>query len=266
MKYSKIVAAVAVAVSVNSVQAGWFGKDDEPKAAPAPAVKEHPYAMKKADPRPMPATPAWFAKLPEDTPDMIFAAAVGVSVDEQMAFDKARVQAERKLVEMQGARIDTLTKSHRTDTGETLVESTNITTQKSANGELIGAQRVDSQSTFDGRQYRVYVLLRLPLGANNILRTDKQTAQTRKEADLRGARGHQELEQKREADARATEAADAKLRADIGPRPEAVKTEPVVVNRPTEIKLMDVDNVDYKLKRDEALAKPGAVITQTTVR
>jgi hypothetical protein len=263
MKYSKIVAAVAVAVSVNSASAGWFGKDDEPKAAPAPVVKEHPYAMKKAEPVAMPAAPEWFTKLPEDTADMVFAAAVGTSVDEQMAYDKARVQAERKLVEMQGARIDTLTKSHRTDTGDTLVESTSVTVQKSANGELIGAQRVDSRVTFDGRQYRVYVLLRLPLGTNNVLATDAKTTRTRKEAELRGARAHQELEKKREADARTAEAADVKLRADIGPKPEPVST-PVAA--PTELKLMDVDSVEYKQRRDEALAKPGAVVGQTTVR
>ena len=255
MKYSKIVAAVAVAVSVNSASAAWFGKDEEPKAAPAPVVKEHPYAMKKADPVPMPAAPEWFTKLPEDTAEMVFAAAVGVSTDEQMAYDKARMQAERKLVELMGAKIDTLTKNHRTDTGDTLVESTSITMQKSANGELIGAQRVDSRASFDGRQYRVYVLLRYPLGANNILRTEKQTARTRKEAELRGARAHQELEEKREVDARAAEAADAKLRADIGPKPAV-----------TELKLLDVDNAEYRKKREEALNKPGAVIGQTTVQ
>jgi len=33
-----------------------------------------------------------------------------------------------------------------------------------------------------------------------------------------------------------------------------------------EIKLLDVDNAEYKQKRDEALAKPGAVIGQTVVR
>jgi hypothetical protein len=253
MKYSKIVAAVAVAVSVNSASAGWFSKDEEVKAAPV--VKEHPYAMKKAELVALPSAPEWFVKLPEDTADMVFAAAVGVSVDEQMAYDKARVQAERKLVEMQGAKIDSLTKSHRTDTGDTLVESTSVTIQKSASGELAGAQRVDSRVTFDGRYYRVYVLLRLPLGTNNVLRTEKQTAQTRKEAELRGARAHQELEQKREADAKAQEAADAKLRTEIGPKPVS-----------SELKLLDVDNAEYRKKRDEALVKPGAVVGQITVQ
>jgi hypothetical protein len=32
------------------------------------------------------------------------------------------------------------------------------------------------------------------------------------------------------------------------------------------IQLLPVDNVEYKKRRDEALAKPGAVIGQTTVQ
>ena len=33
-----------------------------------------------------------------------------------------------------------------------------------------------------------------------------------------------------------------------------------------ELKMLDVDNTEYKAKRDEALQKPGAVIGQTTLR
>jgi hypothetical protein len=164
--------------------------------------------------------PAWFVKMPSDTPDMIFASATASSSDMQMALDKARLQAERKLVEMHGAKINSLTKSNRTDSGDTMVESTSVTVQKNANGELIGAQRVDSQVTFDGQKYRAFVLLRLPLAENNILRKEKVNVQTRKEAELRAARSQQELEQRRIEDAKAAEAADAKMKAELGPKPE----------------------------------------------
>jgi tetrahydrodipicolinate N-succinyltransferase len=137
-----------------------------------------------------------------------------------MALDKARLQAERKLVEMHGSKINSLTKSNRTDTGDTMVESTSITVQKNANGELIGAQRVDSQVSFDGQKYRAFVLLRLPLSDNNILRKERVNTQTRKEAELRAGRAQQELEQRRVEEARAAEAADARLKAELGPKPE----------------------------------------------
>ena len=178
------------------------------------------YDMVKAEPVVMSGTPKWFTKMPNDTPDMIFAAATASSPDMQMALDKARLQAERKLIEMHGSKISSLTKSNRTDTGDTMIESTSITMQKNANGELIGAQRVDSQVEFDGKAYRAFVLLRLPLSDNNILRKERVNVQTRKEAELRGARAQQELDQRRIEDAKAAEAADARLKAELGPKPE----------------------------------------------
>jgi hypothetical protein len=202
MTVSKFVVATAVLLSVaGSTVAGEY---DIVKAAPVAQAE----------------LPTWFVKMPNDTPDMIFATATAVSSDMQMALDKARLQAERKLVEMHGAKINSLTKSNRTDTGDTMVESTSVTVQKNANGELIGAQRVDSQVTFDGQKYRAFVLLRLPLSDNNILRKERVNLQTRKEAELRAARSQQELEQRRIEDAKAAEAADAKLKAELGPKPE----------------------------------------------
>jgi hypothetical protein len=202
MTVSKFVVATAVLLSVaGSVVAGEY---DIVKAAPVAQAE----------------MPAWFVKMPSDTPDMIFASATAASSDMQMAIDKARLQAERKLVEMHGAKISSLTKSNRTDTGDNMVESTSVTVQKNANGELIGAQRVDSQVTFDGQKYRAFVLLRLPLAENNILRKEKVNVQVRKEAELRAARSQQELEQRRVEDAKAAEAADAKLKAELGPKPE----------------------------------------------
>jgi hypothetical protein len=202
MNVTKLVVASAVLLSV--VGTTFAGEYDIVKAAPVAQAE----------------MPAWFTRMPNDTPDMIFATATAVSTDMQMALDKARLQAERKLVEMHGAKINSLTKSNRTDSGDSMVESTSIAIQKNANGELIGAQRVDSQITFDGQKYRAFVLLRLPLADNNILRKDRVNVQTRKEAELRGARAQQELEQRRVEDAKAAEAADAKMKAELGPKPE----------------------------------------------
>lgn len=202
MTVTKLVVSVAVLLSVAGTSVA--GEYDLVKTAPVVQAE----------------MPAWFVKMPSDTPEMIFASATAVSSDMQMALDKARLQAERKLVEMNGSKISSLTKSNRTDSGDTMVESTTVTVQKNANGELIGAQRVDSQVSFDGQKYRAYVLLRLPLADNNVLRKEKTTAQTRKEAALSGARAQQELEQRRVQELKAAEAAEAKLKAELGPKPE----------------------------------------------
>ena len=235
----------------------------------------HPYAMQKAAPAAQVDAPGWFNQLPEDMPEMLFSAGTSTSIDEQMAYDKARLQAERKLVEMMTARIKSLTKSQRTDNGDSMIESMSVTVQKFAEGDLIGAQRVDSQSTFDGRRYKVYVLVRLPLAENNALRKDREAAQMRKESSLRAARAHQELEKASAVRKNETESADQKMKQELGPVSESVnKVTPVVVGGAipetvktgtTELKLLDVDNVEYRQKRAEALVKPGAVIGQMTI-
>ena len=239
--------------------------------------KPHPYAMQKAAPSTQVDAPGWFNQLPEDTPDMLFSAGTSTSIDEQMAYDKARLQAERKLVEMMTGRIKSLTKSQRTDTGDTLVESMSVTIQKFAEGDLIGAQRVDSQSTFDGRRYKVYVLVRLPLAENNTLRKEREATQLRKEANQRGAKAQQELEKASAARKSESDSADQQMKKELGPvsppAESATKVTPVVVGAmpetvksgTTELKLLDVDNVEYKQKRAETLAKPNAVVGQMTI-
>ena len=250
------------------------------------SAQSHPYAMVKSEPVAQVSAPEWFVRMPQDTPDMLFAAGTAVSVDEQMAYDKARLQAERKLVEMMSSRVKSLTKSSRSDLGDSMTESTTMAIQKMAEGELIGAQRVDSQATFDGRRYKVYVLLRLPLAENNSLRKEREATQARKESELRAARAHQELEaqsRKRQAE---QEEADRKLKEEIGPRSDssgAVKSSDVSSAKATEVpvkgngtglfgqiqdrtvRLLDVDNAEYKKRREETLKKDGAVIGHTTI-
>jgi hypothetical protein len=257
MKLSVI--ALALVASMGAVQA---------------QTQPHPYAMKQAPVATLPTAPTWFSRLPEDTPDMIFSAAVATSVDEQMAHDKARMQAERKLVELMSSRVRSSVQSYRNDRGDTMQESTEITVNKTADGELIGAQRVDSQATFDGRVYRVYVLLRYPLAQNNILRQERESAQAKREVGLRAARAQQDLERETQRQRDQAEVADQRLREEIGPRADAPAVPVTPVAAPAQtvstaegpVKLLDVTNPEYRQKRDEALAKPGAVIGQITVR
>jgi hypothetical protein len=238
-------------------------------AAPTtPAARD--YSMPAPGTRSTVVAPEWFTRLPEDSPQMLFSAGVGQSVDEQMAYDKARMIAERKLVELMSSQVRSLTKSYRADIGESMQERFESTVQKTANGELIGAQRVDSQATFDGRYYKVYVLLRYPLSENNVLRKEREGARSKREADLRAERAHQELEQAQQSRQQREEQADRQLKQEIGPRaivPTESTVAPVVV--PTEqgnLKLLDVENEEYKKKRAEALQKPGAVVGHVTVQ
>ena len=77
---------------------------------------------------------------------------------------------------------------------------------------------------------------------------------------FRSAKAHQDLERNVQREQEAQERADQKLREEVGPRPETVKTSE------GELKLLDVDNPEYRQKREDALKKPGAVVGQVTVR
>jgi len=266
----KLAKLSAVAICASLVACASTQKTEAPVpqvvAQPAPQVYQapaHPYAMPAQPQHVISPAPEWFVRLPEDTADMMFAAGTATSVDEQMAYNKARMFAEQKLIETMTARVRSLTKSYRADSGDALNERFEQTIQKTANGELIGAQRVDSRATHDGRYYKVYVLIRYPLGESNVLRKERNQTQARKESELRSGRAHQELDQVHKNQSEQQERADQQLREQVGPRPEPAKS---VNTSQTEIKLLDVDNEEYKRKRDEALAKPNAVIGQITLR
>jgi hypothetical protein len=239
-------------------------------------TQPHPYALPERAPVFRVPAPAWFIQLPQDTADMIFAAATATSTDEQMAYDKARMAAERKLVEMASSRITTQTKSYRSDRGDVSIENYEQVTRKNATGELIGAQRVDSQLTFDGRTYRVYVLLRLPQGDANTVANSRAAARIQREADIRSQAAHRELERNDQRAAQQEHDSVEQLRQEVAP---ASTVAPVVVPAagasapanavPTAagpVRLLDVDNAEYRQRRAEALQKPGAVIGHITVR
>jgi hypothetical protein len=228
------------------------------------AVPVHPYAMPARQARVVPQAPEWYVRMPEDTPEMTFAVGTATSTDEQMAYDKARMAAERKLVEQMYARITTQTNSFKADRGSATIENYQQVTRKNARGELSGAQRVDSQVTHDGQYYKVYVLLRLPVGANNTTQTRRDQQRLQREGEIRGRAAERDMD--------ANEARDMKLEQDGNQalerrlEPQSRVTPVTVPTTSGELKLLEVDNVEYRQKRAEALQKPGAVVGQTVVR
>jgi hypothetical protein len=276
----KRLSVLAVATSLVACASTTAQKAETVAPAPVTRVVEiapqvvpvHPYAMPARQARVVPQSPEWYVRMPEDTPDMTFAVGTATSTDEQMAYDKARMAAERKLVEQMYARITTQTNNFRSDRGQTLVENFQQVTRKNARGELSGAQRVDSQVTHDGSYYKVYVLLRLPAGTANTMQTRRDQQRLQRESDIRSRAAERNMDANETANTQRELDADRALERSVTPQS---RVEPVVVpEKPTEsvptaqgeIKLLDVDNVEYKRRRDEALAKPGAVVGQITLR
>jgi len=242
------------------------------KSAPVTAVTAAPAPT--TAPTPRTGAPEWFVRLPASSETQVYGAGTAVSTDEQMAYDKARLFAERKLVEQAHAVITTQTKNFRNDTGRDLQERFETITRKNAQGQIVGVQQVDSQAHFDGRQYKVYVLIRLPIGEANAQQAAQQRAQSQREAEFRARRAEQEMDQNQGALQKQREEQDARMREDLGPRslapgeslapPEGAT--PIPVQRIPSVQLLDVDNEEYRQRRDAALQKPGAVIGHITVR
>jgi hypothetical protein len=238
-------------------------------SATAPVATATPAAAVTA-PRPGTGAPAWFVRLPESTETMVYGAGTAVSTDEQMAYDKARLFAERKLVEQAHAVIITQTRTFQNDTGVDLQSRFETVTRKNAQGQIVGVQQVDSQAHFDGRQYKVYVLIRLPLGEANAQQAAQQRAKSQREAEFRARRAEQEMDRNQGAIQKQREEEDLRMREDLGPQslaPGEAFVQPVPQsNTPQTIQLLDVDNEEYRQRRDAALQKPGAVIGHITVR
>jgi len=227
-------------------------------------VPVHAYAMPARQARVVPQAPEWYVRMPEDTADMTFAVGTATSTDEQMAYDKARMAAERKLVEQMYARITTQTNSFKADRGSATIENYQQVTRKNARGELSGAQRVDSQVTHDGQSYKVYVLLRLPVGASNTMQTRRDQQRMQREGETRGRAAERDMDANEARDARIEQENTRSLERSL--EPQSRVTPVTVPTTSGELKLLDVDNAEYRQKRAEALQKPGAVVGQTVVR
>ena len=101
----------------------------------------------------------------------------------------------------------------------------------------------------DGTRIRSYVLVALPIGSANLMKSAKETARSSKEA-------FQELDE---------------ITGNSPAKTEPAKPgESVSVVNPdgssSSVQLLPVENEEYKQRRAEALKKPGAVIGQVTVR
>ena len=102
----------------------------------------------------------------------------------------------------------------------------------------------------DGNRIRTYVLVALPIGAANTMKTAKESARSSKEA-------FQELD----------EITGNKPVTDNTATPQ--KGQEVSVVRPdgnsSTLNLMPVENAEYKARRAEAIQKPGAVVGQVSI-
>lgn len=208
--------------------------------------------------------PDWFIQPPQSTEQSLFTAGQATSTDLSMAVHKATLDADAKLAFQMKSRVEAMVKSYKADSATSGAESSEMLVRKLTRTSITGHHKVDSQITQEGRMFRVFVLMRYPLGdANKLLAEDSNIKQRR--AMIAGSRNAM-----REMNEGNDKADRREYEQDNNIAPQS-KVSPVEVDPPKpavtgNVQLLDVDNAEYKKRRDEALVKPGAVIGQATYR
>jgi hypothetical protein len=183
--------------------------------------------------------PEWYLTPPEQTETAIYSAGYGTSRELNLALQKAMADADLKLSQKMSSEFQSLRKSYEQDSGQQVAKNFEVMTKTVTNNAIRGHHQKTAKVTMMGMEYRVFVLMTYPLGEANHF---AQAA----------------LGEKLRAQAQANEArTNAELTGQVAP---------AATPAGGTVQLMDVNNEEYKAKRDAALQKPGAVIGQTTVR
>jgi hypothetical protein len=252
---------------------------ETPISSPTPPVKE---VQTLAAPGKIEApltidVPPWYVKAPASTDEYMFVTGTGLSSELSMSRAKALLDAQHQLASKLNGVLDAATRQQRKDTSGTVnSDYTSITIRKNIiETAITGHHLEDSKIQAENRGYRTFVLVRYPVGdANKLLRQQEQRDSKKQDED---AKIDKELgnSQSKVFSVVAPEVKPVAATV-VETRPVAatvVETRPVaatvVETRPvpiSELKLLEVDNEEYKKRRAEALQKPGAVVGNMTLR
>jgi hypothetical protein len=196
--------------------------------------------------------PEWMFKIPKSA-NAVYESASATSADFAMADMKAKAIAYAKICTAAGGKIRSQTKVFTQDNGTTTVEQSEMAIRSMcADIDITGVETVEMKHVAEGNRIRTYVLVALPIGAANTMKSAKETSRSSKEAFEDLDRINKELKSGDQAEA-----------------PVVKKGEEVSVVKPdgttSTLNLMPVDNAEYKARRAEAIQKPGAVVGQVSI-
>jgi hypothetical protein len=195
--------------------------------------------------------PIWMSKLPK-ADGYIFENGTATSGDFGFADIKAKTMAYAKICTAAGGKIRSQVKMFKSDSGDASMDQSEMALRSMCpDVDITGVETVEMKHVSEGNRIRTYVLVTLPLGGKNVLKTVK-------DAQARAPEAFKELDEIT-SDKKATE---------VTPVP-AQRGQEISVARPdgstSTLNLMPVENAEYKARREEALKKPGAVIGQVSV-
>ena len=195
--------------------------------------------------------PVWMSRLPK-APGFIFENGTATSGDFGFADIKAKTMAYAKICTAAGGKIRQQTKIFRSDSGDTSVDQSELAIRSMcADIDITGVETVEMKHVSEGNRIRTYVLVALPLGDKNVLKSAR-------DAQNRAPEAFKELD----------DVTSGKKPVEVTPVAPQQGQE-ISVARPdgstSTLNLMPVENAEYRARRDEALKKPGAVVGQVSV-
>jgi hypothetical protein len=183
--------------------------------------------------------PTWMFELPKD-PNYIFESATSISTDFSMADMKARTIAFSKICHVAGGKVRSQTKLFRSDNESVSTEQSEMAIRSICpDVDMTGVQTISMKHVAEGNKIRTYILVGLPVGNSNVLKDMKDS-------------------KKRVPDA--FKELDSMIEKPLGALNSSASNDAGQT-----LKLLDVDNNDYKRRRDETLQKPNAVVGRVTV-
>jgi hypothetical protein len=238
----KLIVSAAV-VSLMTGCSTFNSKPDVNASPTPPVVKDQsvPAVGKLSSPDTI-DLPSWYIKAPASTDDYVFIAGTGFSSDLSMSREKALLDGQLKLADKLNGMINAMIKQQKNDSAGTMgVDKTSMTIKKLiTDTALTGYQIEDSRITIENRSYRTFVLIRYPLGdANRILKQRQQRE-----------------DQLRETDDALQKELDQEMDRSRKPQKQSSVTPD----------LLQVDNVEYRQRREAAMKKPNSVVERVTVQ
>jgi hypothetical protein len=218
--------------------------------------------------------PAWYIKAPASTEDYVFVTGTAVSSDLAMSRTKALLDAQVQLADKINGMINALTKQTRKDdSGSMSTDRTSQTVKKLIiDTALTGYHLEDSKIMAENRGYRTFVLVRYPLGDSNRLLKEKLQRERMEKDDVDKALDELEREiNSRKKPVSAVPADDKQSRLQdntVLAMADAPKSLTIAQIEAIEKQhnLVEVKNMDLRLRRAEAMTKPGAFIQRVTVQ
>jgi hypothetical protein len=216
--------------------------------------------------------PEWFNSPPASTKDVLYVTGTSNSVNYGSSRNKALLDAQVQLGDKLNGEMNALIQQYQNDAGDSYSSSTTTNVKKLIAGTDLTGFSIDRLTTIKvGTEFQTFVLLRYPLGEANELMKRKLAGQERKELNLRARQGQIDLQRELDRKANAQREQESRVQQIIAPdtvkrdTPPAVRGADTVPTSTGELKLVDVDNAEYRARRAEALQKPGAVVGNTVL-